>query len=75
MPVRVQEDEACSPSAIDLGGVWSGIASIEDVWEIVDEWWRHNQIDRRYHRVILKNGVVVTIFREMTSGVWYRQRV
>ncbi|MDP6494835.1 MAG: hypothetical protein QGI09_05340 [Dehalococcoidia bacterium] len=50
------------------------VTSIEDVWEIVDEWWRASRIARRYYRVAVEGGATITVFRDLVGGVWYRQR-
>jgi hypothetical protein len=66
-----------------MGGAASGgpggrrrltIASIEETWDIRDEWWRGDGIARRYYRVITEDGDGATIFRDSPGGAWYRQR-
>ena len=73
-PVRVNEDDDGGPSAIVAHGRRAGVASIiEDVWEIVDEWWRPSPIARRYYRVVLQGGAAVTLFHDLANGAWYKQ--
>ena len=74
-PVQVEEDNDCRPSAIVSRGRRARVTSIEDVWEIVDEWWRTDPIARRYYRVAVQGGTTTTVFRDLTSGAWYEQRV
>jgi hypothetical protein len=50
------------------------ITSIDDVWELADEWWRAEPIARRYYSAITETGERITIFRDLVNGSWYRQR-
>ena len=50
------------------------INSIEDVWQVDDEWWREKPISRKYYRVVTENDRHFTIFRDQTNGAWYRQQ-
>ena len=74
-PVQVEEDEDRRPSLIVSGGRRVRVASIVDVWEIVDEWWRPDPIVRRYYRAAVEGGTAVTVFHDLVGGAWYRQRV
>ena len=73
--VGVEEDDLQRPISIAPRGAKLRVASVEDVWEIVDEWWRTDPIARRYHMVLLEDGATMTVFRDLLSGLWYRQRV
>ncbi len=80
--IEVEEDERHRPVAVKTGGPASGgregrrltVASIEETWDICDEWWRGDGIARRYYRVITEDGAGATIFRDSAGGAWYRQR-
>ena len=74
-PVRVQSDGDLRPVAVALRRRRLRVASIEDVWEVVDEWWRAESIARRYYRVALEDGSRMTVFRDLSGGLWYEQRV
>jgi hypothetical protein len=56
-----------------LKGRWVKIASVADIWEINEEWWRGKPINRRYYRVVTEDERIVTIFRDLVDGGWYRQ--
>ena len=73
-PVQVEEDDDRRPSLVVTDGRRARVASIVDVWEIVDEWWRPDPVARRYYRASLEDGGTVTVFRDLISGAWYRQR-
>ena len=46
---------------------------IVDLWDVEDEWWRKEPVRRRYFRVLLEGGRVVTLFRDLKSGSWFQQ--
>ena len=73
--VDVEEDEGQRPVSVALRGRRLEVTSIEDVWEIVDEWWRTTPVARRYYSVVLEDGSGLTVFRDLLSGLWHEQRV
>ena len=73
-PLTVEEDCRREPLAVLVGRRWLKIASVEDVWELADEWWRSAPISRRYYRVATEDGPGMTLFRDLLTGRWYRQR-
>ena len=50
------------------------VITIEDVWQVDDEWWREKPISRKYYRVTTEDDRHFTIFRDQTSGAWYQQQ-
>ena len=72
--VQVKESRAQGPVAVNIRHRRLKVVSIEDVWEIADEWWRAGPIARRYYQVSLEGGTTATIFRDLVSGLWYEQR-
>ena len=68
VPVVVKEDEARRPVSVVLRGRRLEIASIEDVWEIDDEWWRPVPVHRLYYRTITTEGASLTLFRDAAHG-------
>jgi hypothetical protein len=73
-PAEVEEDGLQRPVSIALRRRRLKVSSIDDVWEIADEWWRSSPIARRYCKVVLEDGTGLTVFRDLLSGRWYRQR-
>ena len=73
-PVVVEEDEHQRPVSITLRRRRLKVASIDDVWEIVDEWWRAEPIARMYYKVTAQEIGAITIYRDLESGGWYHQR-
>ena len=50
------------------------VTSIDDLWQVDDEWWRERPISRRYYQVTTEDNRQFTIFRDQTNGSWYQQR-
>ncbi len=51
----------------------SKVKHVIDVWELDDEWWRSTSIRRRYFRLLMETGRVLTVFRDLASDKWFRQ--
>lgn len=46
---------------------------VDDVWCVEDEWWRERPISRRYYRLALAGGRVLTLYHDRGGGAWYAQ--
>ena len=89
-PVDVSEDSQERPLSITLTpaaprgrpskapatrrGRTFRVTSIDDLWQVDDEWWRERPISRRYYQVTTEDNRQFTIFRDQTNGAWYQQR-
>ena len=73
-PVDVVEDGYGRPVTLALRGRRLRITSVEDLWEISEEWWRPAPIARRYYDVTTQDGRHVTVFRDLVDGGWYQQQ-
>ena len=73
VPLDVVEDEYHQPLTLILGGQKLNITSIEDLWEIAEEWWRTRPVARRYYQVTTQDGRCITLFRDLVDGAWYQQ--
>jgi hypothetical protein len=71
--IRVTADEDGSPVFVWLGSRQKHVARVRNVWRIDDEWWRQ-EIARRYFELELSDGSVITVFQDLISGNWSRQR-
>ncbi len=71
-PIRVQEDSSGFPVTIRTTRR-QVIAAIEDRWRIDDEWWRREPVSRLYYAVNLASGQRLVLYKDLTSGCWYRQ--
>ena len=87
VPIEVVENGAGRPVAISLPPVRSSrltqgrslarsltITSINDLWQVDDEWWRERPISRRYYQVTTQDEQRLTIFRDQINGNWYWQK-
>lgn len=84
VPTGVIEDGQGRPVAVTIGTGQAAIVTnsvgalrvttIEDHWEIDDEWWRTKRISRAYYRVLLEDAQALTLYRDMLNGRWYNQR-
>ena len=72
--VDVRTDEAGEPAYIRLPGRPARrVETVRERWRIDDEWWRQ-LICREYRTVVLDDGRVMTLFRDLTDGLWYAQK-
>ena len=61
------------PNQPPLGPIHQ-IETIDEVWRIVDEWWRDTPIARTYYRVNLEVGRSLTLFYDEIVDTWFEQR-
>jgi hypothetical protein len=50
------------------------VAQVLEQWEVEDDWWEETPIARAYFRVLLSTGAVLTLFRDLRTGEWFRQQ-
>jgi hypothetical protein len=68
VPIRVRMDAAGDPVEV----LRLPIAAIRERWRIDDEWWRR-PISRLYYEVVLENGRLLILYRDLVEGGWWRQ--
>jgi hypothetical protein len=71
--IRVMAGGDGSPAFVWLGSRQRRVVRIRNSWRIDDEWWRQ-EIARRYFEMELSDGSVITVFQDLISGNWFRQR-
>ena len=72
--VAVRMDEHGEPVHVRIPGRPARrVAVIRERWRIDDEWWRQT-ISLEYRVVVLDDGKVVTLYRDLLDGLWYAQR-
>ncbi len=94
VPIQVVEDGAERPVSVTLPPARSRrlaqegrslaaaslvVTSINDLWQVDDEWWRERPISRRYYQVTTQDPATqnerrLTIFRDQLNGSWYWQK-
>ena len=50
------------------------ITSINDLWQVDDEWWRERPISRRYYQITTQQDRRLTIFKDQLHAQWYWQK-
>jgi hypothetical protein len=60
--------------------VWSAagpraVSAVQDRWRLDDEWWRERPISRLYHMLVLEDGTLLLVYRDLLVDAWYMQRV
>jgi hypothetical protein len=80
--VEVATDDRSRPQRVRFlsgprgrrGGTPHQVERIDEVWRVVDEWWRASSIARTYYRVSLDDGRLVTLFHDEIANGWFEQR-
>ena len=49
------------------------VARVVDLWEVDTEWWTQEPVRRRYWRLALADGGLLTVYRDLNTGDWFRQ--
>ncbi len=52
---------------------WRPVAEVVDRWEVDTEWWTPEPVNRRYWRLALTDGGLLTVYRDLCTGDWFRQ--
>ncbi len=80
-PVRipVQVDPAGEPRAIGLPGPQGRrrpvrVAQVAERWRIDEGWWGPNPLSRLYYRLVLDDGRLATVYRDLGDETWWAQR-
>ena len=76
VPIAVRADERGHPLAVRRPA-WPRerrVAAVRDRWRVDDEWWRAEPISRLYHELVLEDGALLTVYRDLVAEAWYEQR-
>ncbi len=71
-PLRVRTGRGGRPRLLYLKGGMRKVRQILEIWQVDDEWWR-DPISRRYARLALEDGRIVTVYRDLIRRRWYLQ--
>ena len=55
-----------------LGG--TVVEAIREEWVVEDRWWTAHPLHRHYYELALADGRSATVFRDVRTGRWHRQR-
>ena len=68
--VQVRAGDHGLPVEVRLDRTALQVEAVRESWRIDDEWWRV-PIHRIYHQVVLEDGRVLTLYRDLVDGRWY----
>ncbi|SVC69991.1 uncharacterized protein METZ01_LOCUS322845, partial [marine metagenome] len=71
-PIRVRTNDEGFPAELERRGKRSCVVAIRERWKIDDEWWR-DRISREYFALVLDNGQLIILFRDLVDNEWYGQ--
>ena len=73
VPVETAEDDIQGSFWMRLFGRWQRARSLDNLWEISEEWWDDRPVVKMYFRVTTEDQSQLIIFRDLLSGAWYRE--
>ncbi|HET9557925.1 MAG TPA: hypothetical protein VFS70_12365 [Actinomycetota bacterium] len=47
---------------------------VAERWRIDEGWWGPNPLSRLYYRLVLSDGRLVTVYRDLGDETWWAQR-
>jgi hypothetical protein len=50
------------------------VALVREEWRVVDRWWTHEPVQRRYFDVVLETGENAVVYHDGETGAWCTQR-
>lgn len=68
--VQVVTDPSGAPLRVSPGRSWRSVLSVRERWRIDDEWWRQT-LSREYFEVVLQDGRIVELYRDLEKDTWY----
>ena len=71
-PLRVEAGEH-GPSATYLSGRRLAVEAVLETWRIDDEWWRERAVSRLYFSLLLEDGRMATLYRDLVNRRWWQQ--
>jgi hypothetical protein len=70
--LRVRTGKGGRPLLLHLDRGVRRVQHILEIWQVDEEWWRE-PISRRYARLALDDGRIVTVYLDLLSQGWYLQ--
>jgi len=72
--LEVKEDKEHQPIAFFHKGRMEKVEQMLKQWRITQGWWK-KAIQRDYFQIRTKTGIVCELYRDLTTGTWYLQRI
>lgn len=74
IPIAVSLDSAEMPNRFSWQGQIHPIAEVCKHWRVKVDWWR-DPAWRDYFKVTTKTGLLVVIYHDLQTKMWYLQRL
>jgi hypothetical protein len=75
-PIEVTVDPAGVPLAFRFGDRWRQVTHVANRWRVTSSWWnREAYASREYVKLVTVDGLLCTVYRDMTAGEWFLERV
>lgn len=49
------------------------VEAIREEWVVEDRWWTERPLHRHYYELVLADGRIATVYRDVRTGRWQRQ--
>jgi len=72
-PLCVPRPVEVSAAGVAMRCGWVPVERVVDTWQVDWDWWSDRPVSRRYHRLRLANGALVSLFQDCNTHRWYRQ--
>jgi hypothetical protein len=63
-----------APASVVVGRRTRRVASVHEHWRIDEGWWWEHRVSRLYWRLVLDDGRLLTVYRDLVEGTWWTQR-
>ncbi len=62
-----------APAVVQVGSRPRPVEQVVDLWEVDTGWWTPEPVHRRYWKLALSDGGLVTVYHDLRRGGWFRQ--
>lgn len=73
LPVEVLADDGKGQAWLKLGGEWSRLACIENLWKLDAMETGGQSIIRMHFRAVTDAGQTIRLFQDLCGGGWFQQ--
>jgi hypothetical protein len=75
-PIQVIAGPDGVPQGIYWGGRWRTVEHVANRWRVTSSWWiQEAAAEREYVKLVTADGLVCTVYRDMTNDAWYMDRI
>ena len=71
VPIETAEDDIHGSFWLPLSGRWRKPRSVDNLWEISEEWWDDRPVIKMYFRVTTEDQSQLIVFQDLLGGAWY----